>query len=113
VVLGDNAEPEPDLALLRTPITRYTNAHPRPADVLLVIEVADTSLAYDREVKLPLYAANGIPEAWLVDLTGDRIEVHRGPGPDGYREVRLATRGETITPINLPGIDINVDDVLG
>jgi Uma2 family endonuclease len=111
--LGPGAEPQPDLALLEPRRDGYRTRHPSPTDVLLVIEVADTSLAYDREVKLPLYAAAGIAEAWLVDLTGDRIEIRRGPGPDGYREVRLATRGETITPINLPGVDINVDDVLG
>ena len=113
VILADRWEPQPDLAVLRRSGGLSGAWLPHAPDVLLVIEVADTSLERDRTVKLPRYAAAGFSEAWLVDITSDRIEVHREPGPDGYREVRLATRGATITPINLPGIDINVDDVLG
>ena len=113
VILADRWEPQPDLAVLRRSGGLSGAWLPHAQDVLLLIEVADTSMERDRHVKIPLYAAAGIAEAWIVDLPGDRIEVHRGPGPNGYHDVRLATRGETITPINLPGIDINVDDVLG
>jgi Uma2 family endonuclease len=113
VVLGQRAEPEPDLALLRPPIERYAAAHPQPADVMLVIEVADSSLDYDREVKLPLYAAAGIPEVWLVDLEGERILLYRSPGPDGDAEAIAASRGESISPLGLPGIVMDVGEILG
>jgi Uma2 family endonuclease len=68
-------EPEPDLAIVHLRPDRYRQRHPRPEDVVLVVEVADTTAQYDREVKIPLYARAGIPEAWLVDLTADRLEV--------------------------------------
>ena len=113
VVLGESAEPEPDLALLCPPIERYAAAHPQPEEVLLVIEVADSSLAYDRDVKLPLYAAAKIPEAWLVDLEGERILLFRSPRPEGYAETTTASRGEKIT---LPGLSktvVDVSEILG
>jgi Uma2 family endonuclease len=113
VVLGERAEPEPDVSLLRLPIERYASAHPRPVDVMLIIEVADTSLDYDRDVKLPLYASAGIPEVWLVDLEGERITLHRAPGPDGYRDVTTASRGHSITPRLLPDGTLAVDEILG
>ena len=113
VVLADSAEPEPDLALLRPPIERYAAAHPRPEQVLLVIEVADSSLAYDRDVKLPMYAAAGIPEVWLVDLEGERILLFRSPRPDGYAEVITASRGNSIAPLELPRSVMDVGEILG
>ncbi len=80
--LPDESEPQPDLALLT--FGRYTRVLPSPSDVLVVIEVSDTTRVYDRETKFPIYAAAGIPEAWLVDLGGNRIERHTEPGADGY-----------------------------
>lgn len=77
VYLDDHTEPLPDIALLLPRADYYRNAHAGPDDVLLLIEVADSSLAYDRDVKLPRYARAGIPEAWLVDLSGRRLWVHR------------------------------------
>ena len=85
--LGERSEPQPDLALLRPRADWYRDAHPGPEDVLLVVEVADTTAGWDREVKFPLYARHGIPEAWLVDLEAGRLEIHRGPGPEGYRRI--------------------------
>lgn len=82
--LDEFSEPEPDLALLQPRDDFYRAAHPQPQDVLLVIEVAESSLAYDRDVKLPLYARHGIPEAWLVDLDGRRLERYAQPQADGY-----------------------------
>lgn len=113
VILGQRWEPQPDLTLLRPRRGGYRTAHPGPADILLVIEVADASLQSDRDVKLPLYAAAGIPEAWLVDLAHDIIEVHRQPGPEGYREVRTLRRGETLDALLVPTGAISVDQVLG
>ena len=108
--LPDNSEPEPDLALVR--FARYTKALPTAADVLVVIEVADSSRDYDRAVKLPLYAAAGIPEAWFADLVADRVERHTEPGPDGYQQIALVGRGKTLTSTVLPGVTIAVDEVL-
>ena len=113
VVLGAHSEPQPDIAVLKPRPDAYRGAHPGPAEVLLVIEVADTSLEFDREVKLPRYAAAGIPEAWLVDLEHEAIEVHREPGPEGYRDVRTLGRGATLTPLTVPAGSITVDEVLG
>jgi hypothetical protein len=113
VVLGEHQEPQPDVALLRPRADSYRGRHPGPEDVLLVIEVAETSVEYDRERKLPLYARAGIPEAWLVDLPADAIEVHRRPVPHGYGEVRTLRRGETLTAVNFPTLAIAVGDVLG
>jgi len=87
VWLDDYTEPLPDIALLRPRADYYRNGHPGPEDVLLLIEVADTSLAYDRDVKLPRYARAGIPEVWLVDLGGRRLTMHRRPAGDAYAEV--------------------------
>jgi Uma2 family endonuclease len=82
--LGERSEPQPDLALLRRRADFYRAGHPGSADTLLVVEVVDTCGAYDREVKLPPYARHGIPQTWLVDLTGNVIEVYRDPRPTGY-----------------------------
>ncbi len=113
VVLGQLAEPEPDVTLLRPPFERYQEVHPGPAEIMLVIEVADTSVEHDRSVKIPLYARAGVPEAWLVDLPADRIEVYRDPAGSSYAEVTSVSRGETLTPLLLPDARLSVADVLG
>ncbi len=82
--LDDFNEPEPDLALVAFRADFYAEQHPRPEDVLLAIEVADSSLAYDRETKIPLYARSGIREVWLVDLQYGEITVYRQPTLEGY-----------------------------
>ena len=113
VVLSERWEPLPDLAVLRR-AGGFTGAWlPCAQDVLFVIEVADTSLERDRDVKIPRYAAAGIPEAWLVDLAADDITVYRGPGPDGYRNVITVTRGDTLRPLLLTDVTIGAADILG
>lgn len=77
MVLGRHGQPQPDVALLRPPIERYRETHPQSADIMLVVEVAETSTAYDRQTKIPAYARAGIPEAWLINLPADGIEVYR------------------------------------
>ena len=104
--------PQPDVTLLR-PRSDFYTSHPRPEDLLLVVEVADTSLGYDRDEKFPRYAAGGITEAWLVDLEGDRIEVHREPGPEGYARIRSVTRGAELEVAGLPGVMLRADEILG
>ena len=113
VVLAERWEPQPDLAVLRR-AGGFSGAWlPGARDVLLVIEVADTSLERDRDIKIPRYAAARIPEAWLVNLGADAITVYRGPSPDGYRDVSTVTRGDTLAPLLLPAITIAATDILG
>ncbi len=111
--LGARSEPQPDVTLLRYRPDFYASAHPGPEDVLLVVEVAETSADYDRTVKIPLYARYGIPEAWLVDLLEERIEIYRHPSPQGYQTLHIAHRGETVRPTTLPDLELSVDDILG
>lgn len=111
--LGDETEPQPDLAVLRPRPDDYARGHPTASDVLLLIEVADTSQRYDREVKVPLYARAGIPEVWLVDLTAETIERYAEPANGTYRQMERAGRGQTLIPTTLPGFAVSVDAVLG
>jgi Uma2 family endonuclease len=111
VRLDEHTEPQPDLTVLR--VRDYRESLPMPGDVLLLIEVSDTTLAYDRGVKLPLYARSGIPEVWIVDLAGEVIERNTDPSGDSYRRVEQAQRGEALAPLALPGLSLRVDDMLG
>jgi Uma2 family endonuclease len=112
VRLGEWSEPEPDVSILEPRTDFYDSAHPTPEDTLLVIEVSLSTLRLDREVKLPLYAAAGIAECWIVNLEADRIEVSREPGPEGYGEMQPRSRGESITPVALPEVVVAVDDII-
>lgn len=104
--LAEDSEPEPDLLVLKPPISRYRDRHPTPEDVLLLIEVADTSLEFDREVKLPLYAEAGIPEVWLVNLKEDLLEVYREPREGRYRAIRLLSPTEAASPLHFPEVKL-------
>jgi Uma2 family endonuclease len=105
-------EPQPDFALLRPRANSYCDAHPTAADTLLLIEVAESSLRYDRKVKLPLYARHGVPELWIVDLEGGAIEVCREPRGDGYAAWSRVAPGEVLEPTLLPGVRIAVADII-
>ena len=111
--IDDYSEPEPDIALLKPRADYYRKSHPTPADVLLVIEVADTSADYDRNVKLSLYARAGIREAWLVVLPKDLIEVYSQPKNGKYQKVQRLKRGKTLVSPTVPGLTLNVDEILG
>jgi Uma2 family endonuclease len=113
VRLSELDEPQPDLSLLGRRPRPDAPAPPGPGDVLAVVEVSDTTLAYDRNVKLPLYARAGIAEAWIVDLAGLRVEVHSEPGPGGYRASRSFGPGGAIVSAALGGVSLSVDEVLG
>ena len=102
VRLNDHSEPEPDVSLLRRRPEGYGAAHPTPADVLLIIEVADSSLEYDRNIKAHIYGRSGVPETWVRNLPEDCIERFTEPGPDGYAQHTVHRRGETLTPVALP-----------
>jgi Uma2 family endonuclease len=108
-----DSEPQPDLALLRPRADFYTTAHPRAADVLLVVEVADSSARPDRRVKISLYARAAIREVWLVDLTSRQLELYRHPSADGYREVRTARDDEGVSPEAFPDLRLTPSDLLG
>ncbi len=108
VCLDETNEPEPDIALLRPREQPYREAHPGPADVLLIIEVADTSLQYDRDVKLPLYARHRIPEVWLVDVATNRLHVYREPIEAHYRLHVQPQRDETLTLVALESLSIDL-----
>lgn len=113
VRLGQHSEPQPDVSLLQPRADFYAGGHPEPEDVLLLVEVADSSLSYDRELKLPIYARAGIAEVWLVGLLPQTVEVFRAPSEDGYGEKRTARRGDVLTAINLPSIRLDVAEILG
>ena len=110
VRLSDLSEPQPDLALLRHRPDFYAGAHPGPGDVLLVVEVADTTLAWDRDVKVPLYGRAGVGEVWIVDLTAEVVDILKGPGTQGYDDIHQARRGESL---QIAGITVAVDEILG
>ena len=105
-------EPQPDFALLRPRADFYASSKPAPADTLLLIEVAESSLRYDRKVKLPLYARHGVPELWIVDVEGGTVDVCREPAADGYAAVSRAGVDEVLEPALLPGVRIAVADII-
>jgi Uma2 family endonuclease len=113
VVLGPKWEPQPDIAVLRRPNGFGGAWRATASEVVLVIEVADSSLDKDRGFKIPRYAKDGIPEAWLIDLNDDTIVRFRDPGPEGYGHAVTVRRGEMLRPLQLPHIEIAVDEVLG
>lgn len=113
VQLDDLSEPEPDFAILRPRPDFYRQATPRPEDVLLIIEVADSSLAYDRAVKRSLYARHGIAEFWIVNLVAGDVEVCRAPAGDQYTSIARAGRDAVLEPERLPGVAVPVAVLLG
>ena len=114
VRLGEHDEPEPDVTLLRPRPDDYTTRHPTPEDVLLVVEVADSTLDFDRRTKARRYAEHGIPELWIVDANPKRrrIFVYRDPAPDGYRTVQVVRRGERLAPLAFPDGALSVGEIL-
>lgn len=93
LVLGERSAPQPDVMLLRPRADRYYNSHPVAAEALLVVEVADTTLEYDLEVKRPLYARAGVAELWIVDINRRELHVFREPEPD-YSIHRVLTTSD-------------------
>jgi Uma2 family endonuclease len=113
VRLDSDNEPQPDAMLLRWRNDFYRNGHPGPDDVLLLIEVSDTTVDYDRNNKLPRYARAGIPEVWIDNRRDRRIEAYTDPSGDEYATVRYAAPGETIAPQAFPDITLQVDRIIG
>ena len=112
ISVDEYSEPEPDIALLQPRHDFYSRSLATSKDVLLTIEVADTSLEYDRTIKLATYARAGIPEAWIADLAGEVIEACSEPVNGVYQKVRRATRGEQLAPEKIPSLTVQVDEIL-
>jgi Uma2 family endonuclease len=112
VFLDNHSEPQPDLALLAPRPDDYTLGHAEPAEILLLIEVSETSLAYDRDHKAFSYARAGVPECWIVDLNSGEVLVLRSPAPAGYQIVRRRRPGEMLTVEAVDGVVIDVTDLL-
>jgi Uma2 family endonuclease len=112
VVLDDFSEPEPDLAIVKGSILDYTDRHPLPADIYLVVEVANSTLKYDCEVKDKLYAQAGIPEYWVINLQDRQVHVFREPTPAGYHQQFLLTELQSISALAFPAIAFPITSIL-
>jgi len=113
VILSDLSEPQPDIALLHYREDFYCNAHPRAEDIYLLIEVADSTLRYDRTVKLPLYAQAGVPEVWIVNVEGKTLEVYQQPVDGLYQQQQRLEKLDEITPLALPEVTLELKGLFG
>ena len=113
VQLDDATLPQPDVALLRPRDDFYGQRHPGPEDTLLLIEVSDTTLTYDRRVKTALYSAAGVMEYWIINLQKRQIEVYREPQSEGYRTMTRYAPGETLSPLAFPEVQLDITEILG
>jgi len=113
VQLENHSEPEPDLLLLKPKEDFYASQHPQAKDVLLLIEVADSSAAFDREVKLPLYAQAGIPEYWIIDLNLHQIEVYHSPEGNTYHSKTILSAADKVSCLAFPTSEFPVSDLIG
>jgi Uma2 family endonuclease len=111
VRLGQADEPNPDVLVARPRQDHYRIKRPTAADILLLVEVSDSTLRYDLTQKVPLYARAGVSDMWVVDLLHDRLLVHRDPSPDGYRTVTTLGRGDTVAPSSFPDHTLFVEDI--
>lgn len=113
VRINDFSAPEPDVAILRFRDDFYSTGKARPEDILLLIEVADTTAGSDRQFKIPLYARAAVPEVWLVNLPRKIVEVYSEPKNGKYRIIRKAGKNEILQPELLPGLKLKVAEILG
>ncbi|MBR8827234.1 MAG: Uma2 family endonuclease [Gomphosphaeria aponina SAG 52.96 = DSM 107014] len=112
IQLDDNSEPQPDVVLLKPRTDFYEARHPQPADIFLIIEVADTTVKYDRDVKIPLYAEANITEVWLVDINNNCVEMYRKPTAHGYQNMQKFTGEESLSILAFPDIIITVNEII-
>lgn len=113
VELDDNSEPQPDLSILRRRADFYKAGHPQPEDILLLVEVADTTIESDREIKIPLYASSNIAEVWIVDINERVLEIYREPTLHGYQNIQKLQPGQIIAMQAFPDVNFTVEEVLG
>lgn len=112
VRLDAYSEPQPDIALLRLREDYYREAHPRSGDLLLIVEVTETSLSYDQGIKVPLYAQHGIPEVWVFDVGSNHLHICRQPEQDSYQVVETLSQAKIICPMQLPKVAVNLAGLL-
>ncbi|MEG5017800.1 MULTISPECIES: Uma2 family endonuclease [unclassified Microcoleus] len=113
IQLTERTEPQPDVVLLQPRADYYATAHPIPSEVLLLVEVSDSTVDYDRDVKGSIYARSLIQEVWLVDLVENCVEVYRQPAPNGYSLMLKFWRGQQVAPLAFPEFEVSVDFILG
>jgi Uma2 family endonuclease len=113
IQLTERTEPQPDVVLLQFRLDYYETAHPMPSEVLLLVEVSDSTIDFDRDVKVPNYARSGIQEVWLWDLEANCLEVYRDPTATGYTSMQNFERGEMVSPLAFPDFEVSVDLILG
>jgi Uma2 family endonuclease len=113
IQLTERTEPQPDLVLLQPRADYYETAHPVPSEVLLLVEVSDSTVNFDRDVKVPNYARSGIQEVWLWDLEVNCLEVYREPTANGYTSMQKFEREEMVAPLAFPEFEVSVDFILG
>jgi Uma2 family endonuclease len=111
VALTEDSEPQPDLAVIRKRAVSYKGAEITTQDVVLMIEVAESSLAYDRFTKLRLYAEERVPEYWIIDVTAEQVEVHRTPEAGGYRDVSRLAAGASVSPLAFPDVVLALAEI--
>lgn len=113
ILLGEKSETQPDIILLKLENTFYGSRFPVAADALLLIEIADSTLQYDRTIKIPLYAENQIPEVWIANIQDQQLEIYRSPQNSTYTQKLILKDAETIAPLAFPEIEIAVKNILG
>ena len=111
VIVGHDSELVPDLAILRDRAGGYVDSHPSPADIVLLVEISDSTLRYDRDAKMALYGRSGILESWILDLNQRRLEIHREPGDRGYRQVLRPADDEIVSPLQIPEMSLFVREL--
>ena len=111
--LGEFTEVLPVVVVFKPRADFYASERPTPADVLFLVEVADTTLRYDRNVKVPRYAAAGIAEVWIEDLKGDSLLVYRDPAEKTFKTSLTLHRGDSVSPLAFPAVKFKVEDLLG
>lgn len=112
IALDDNSEPEPDIAVVRIDPFDYATHHPTPSEVYLIIEVADSSLTYDREVKAKIYARSGIADYWVLNVNDRQLHVFREPTEDGYQSEVILEETASISPLQFPPVNIAIGEIL-
>ncbi|MBE9187328.1 Uma2 family endonuclease [Microcoleus sp. LEGE 07076] len=113
IQLNERTEPQPDVVLQQPRADYYETAHPIPSEVLLLVEVSDRTVDFDRDVKVPNYTSSGIQEVWLWDLEANCLEVYRNPTANGYISVQKFERRETVSPLAFPDFVLSIDGILG
>ena len=112
IALDDNSEPEPDITLVRIDPFDYATHHPTPSEVYLIIEVADSSLAYDREIKAKIYARSGIADYWVLNVNDRQLHVFREPADDRYQSEVIIGETGSISPLEFPAFNISIGEML-